>query len=211
MNFDKKKYHQLVLLWITDPQKFQEYLIKMRPIVTRYGGAGDRSFQPSMIWADGMELPHIVNLVHYDTKESYHSFNNDLEFKKIEHLRSESTKLISFEGYLRVDNPSGNGLSEREYNIEIVNYKDGKGDGYKKYEMEGESKMRKYGFEVEFTLDVEPKPSGIKQPDLIKISYFKNATGKADFEKDKDHKYVEQVLYPSAIDKVIWITGKIYS
>jgi uncharacterized protein (DUF1330 family) len=210
MKTDNKKFHQLVLLWITHPAKFQEYIEKMRPIVRKYGGTGDRSFQPLAIWAEGMELPHIVNLVHYDSKTAYMDFNNDPEFKRIEYLRSESTKLVSYEGYLRFENVLSAGLKEREYNIEIVNYKNGVADAYWKYETDGETKMKQYGFEVEFALDIEPKPSGIKQPDFAKISYFKNADDKAAFEKDPMHKTIEQTLYPSAIDSVIWISAKIH-
>jgi uncharacterized protein (DUF1330 family) len=210
MKTENRKFHQLVLIWITHPAKFQEYIEKMRPIVSKYGGIGDRSFQPSAIWAEGMELPHIVNLVHYDSKTAYTDFNNDPEFKRIEHLRSESAKLVSYEGYLRFENVLSAGLKEREYNIEIVNCKNGAPDAYRKYEIDGETKIREYGFEVEFVLDIEPKPSGIQQPDFAKISYFKNSNDKAAFEKDPMHKFIEQTLYPSAIDSVIWMSAKIH-
>lgn len=203
------KYHQLVLLWITDAPKFQHYLQQMAPIVTRYGGAGDRSFQPSAIWADGIELPHIVNLVHYDSKKAYENFNNDPDFRKIEHLRSESTKIMSYEGYLQLEKASGDGLKDREYNIEIVRYKNGSPEAYREYEMKGEEKMKEYGFEVEFVLDIESKSSGKMQPDMAKVSYFKSAAGKTRFEQDPAHKDIE-ALYPSTIDSVIWISGKIH-
>ena len=117
--------------------------------------------------------------------------------------------MISYEGYLRVNNPSDNGLIDREYNIEIVNYKNGSPAPYHTYELEGESKMREYGFEVEFVLDNESKPSGKKMPDMAKISYFKNANDKVDFERDPAHKSIE-TLYPSTIDSVVWISGKIH-
>jgi uncharacterized protein (DUF1330 family) len=204
-----EKYYQLVLLWITDAMKFQDYLQKMAPVVTRYGGAGDRSFQPSAIWAEGMDLPQVVNLVHYDSKEAYQNFNNDPDFKQIEHLRSESTKIISYEGYLRVANRSVQGLNEREYNIEIVSYKNGSPLAYSKYELEGEGKMREFGFDVEFILDLESKSSEEKQPHMAKVSYFNNAGCKMKFEKDAAHKEIE-ALYPSTIDSVIWISAKIH-
>lgn len=203
------KYYQLVLLWITDPVKFQEYLQKMAPVVTRYGGAADRSFQPSAIWAEGMELPQVVNLVHYDSKEAYQDFNDDPDFKQIEHLRSESTKIISYEGYLRLANPSGRRLNDREYNIEILSYKNGSPAAYSKYELEGEGKMREYGFDVEFILDIESKPSEQKKPNMAKVSYFNDARCKMNFERDPAHKDIE-ALYPSTIDSVIWISAKIH-
>jgi uncharacterized protein (DUF1330 family) len=204
-----RKYHQLVLLWISDPAKYQEYLQKLRPIVARYGGGADRIFQPTSIWAEGLEMPHVVNLVHYDSKKAFDEFKDDPEFKKIVHLRSESLKMISFEGYLAVENPSSEGLRERDYNIELVYYKNGSPEAYRKYEEEGETRMKAYGFEVEFVLNIESK-SAERQPDFAKISYFKSATDKANFEKEPMHKTIEEELYPSAIDKVIWISGKIH-
>jgi uncharacterized protein (DUF1330 family) len=205
---DNEKYYQLVLLWITDPTKFQEYLQKMAPIVTRYGGAADRSFIPSSIWPDRMDIPHIVNFVHYDSKQAYQDFNMDSDFRKIEHLRSQSTKLISFEGYPVLKNPINGDITKREYNIEIANYKPGAQSEYRKYEEEGEGKMREYGFDVEFVMKVESKPDSKLQPDFVKISYFKTATDKSNFEKDPSHKQVE-ALYPSVVDNVIWINARI--
>jgi hypothetical protein len=70
--------------------------------------------------------------------------------------------------------------------------------------------MKKYGFDVEFILDIESKPSGMKQPDFAKVSYFKSAADKTNFENDPAHKHIEQTLYPNAIDNVIWISGKIH-
>jgi uncharacterized protein (DUF1330 family) len=205
-----RKYHQLVLIWISDSAKYQEYLQKLRPIVARYGGKADKIFQPTSIWAEDLETPHIVNLVHYDSKKSFDEFRDDPDFKKIVHLRSESIKMISFEGYLAVENPSLEGLKERLYNIELVYYKNGSPDAYRKYEAEGERKMKEYGFEIEFVLDVEAKSAEVRQPDLAKISYFKSATDRANFDKDPMHKTIEEELYPTAIDKVIWISGQIH-
>jgi hypothetical protein len=183
----------------------------MAPIVTKYGGNGDRSFIPSTIWADGVDLPHVINLVHYDTKDAYENFKIDPEFLAIEHLRSESTKIISFEGYLR-GQPMPKittELSDREYNIEIVTYKNGSSELYRKYEAEGEAKMKPYGFNVEFVLDVEPKSNSHNAPDIVKISYFNSVVEKQNFEKDPSHQLVEKILYPAAIGKVIWIAAKI--
>jgi hypothetical protein len=206
---DHAKYHQLVLLWITDPKKFHDYLLRMAPIVVRYGGAGDRSFQPLSIWSETITLPHIVNFVHYDSKKSYEEFNNDPDFKKIEHLRGESTKLISYEGYLCLEKPNSLGIENREYNIEIAKYKNGSPDAYRQYEAEGEGVMKAYGFDVEFILDVEPKPSGQKPADFVKISYFKSALDKGNFEKEPVHKNIE-AMYPFSVEDSTWISGKIY-
>lgn len=205
-----RNYHQLVLIWVNDSAKYQEYLQKLRPIVTRYGGKADRIFQPVSMWAEGLELPHIVNLVHYDSKKAFVEFSNDPDFKQIVHLRSEAIKMMSFEGYLAVENPSSAGLQERMYNIEVVYYKNGSPEAYRKYEADGESKMKAYGFEVEFVMAIEAPSAEVRQPDLAKVSYFKSAAGKANFEKDPMHKMIEEELYPAAINKVIWIVGQIH-
>jgi uncharacterized protein (DUF1330 family) len=207
----KAQYYQLVLLWINDPTKFQRYLEYMAPIVSKYGGKGDRSFIPLTIWADAVDLPHVVNLVHYDTKDAYENFKMDPEFLAIEHLRSEATKIISFEGYLR-EHPMPKTTTEifdRAYNIEIVTYKNGSSELYRRYEAEGESKMTPYGFNVEFVLDVDPKSNSLNGPDIVKISYFNSVVEKQKFEKDPSHQLIEKVLYPAATERVIWIAAKI--
>lgn len=205
------KYYELVLIWVQDPAKFQEYGQKVGPIVQKYGGGMDKIFAPSSIYANGMEQPHIVNLVHYDSKEAYEKFVGDTEFKKIEHLRNESIKMMSFRGYLTIDNSSFENLAERSYNIELANYKSGNNTAYKKYEEEGENKMKKYGFNVEFKLDIKEHTSTLNSPpDFAKISFFNNPSGMAEFEKDPAHKLIEEQLYPNATDNVIWITGVVH-
>jgi hypothetical protein len=148
--------------------------------------------------------------VHYDSKYAFEEFKADPAFQKIEHLRSESTKLISFEGYLTHQNVSFDQLQEREYNIEIVNFKNSTPTAYQKYEDEGESKMKEYGFVVEYKMTVDGFPPSVPKPDLIKISYFSNVSDKTKFESDPMHKAIEQELYPNAIENVIWISGKIH-
>jgi uncharacterized protein (DUF1330 family) len=198
-------YHQLVLIWVRDPAKFQEYLRRLPPIVAKYGGAGDRTIQPTSIWADGLERPTIVNLVHYDDKESYQRFNADPDFLAIEHLRSESVDLMTFEGLLTHSGPSDDGLADRSYNVELLRYASGSPEAYRRYEREGEAVMRRYGFRVEYVLEIEP--SAARRFDLAKISYFPNSAAQADFENDPLHKVIEEELYPAAVGDSIWITG----
>jgi uncharacterized protein (DUF1330 family) len=198
------------LIWVNDSAKYQEYLQKLRPVVAKYGGIADRIFQPTSIWAEGLETPHIVNLVHYDSKEAFEALREDPDFKKIVHLRSESIHMMSFEGYMSVENPSLEGVKERLYNIELAYYRNRSPETYRKYEAEGEKKMKEYGFEIEYVMDMDVKSGEERQPDLAKISYFKSATDKSNFEKNPMHKTIEEELYPAAIDKVIWISGQIH-
>lgn len=211
MKTSDKKYYELVLIWVKDPAKFEEYGAKVTPIVQKYGGGIDKMFAPSSIYAEDLEQPHIVNLVYYESKEAYTNFTNDPDFKAIEHLRNEGIDMISFRGYLNTNNPSFENLEERMYNIELANYKDGDKSTYKIYENEGEDKMKKYGFETEFVLDIDVQSSPLNgQLDFAKISFFKNEASMSDFEKDPAHKLIEEELYPNATENVIWISGKIH-
>jgi uncharacterized protein (DUF1330 family) len=204
-----ERHYQLVLIWLKDRATFQEYLRLLPPIVTRYGGAADRSFRPTAIWAEDLELPGIVNLVHYDDKASYERFERDPDFQEIEHLRRESVDLMSCEGRLVRANPSRAGLAERVYHIELVRYRDGSPAAYQRYEREGEAAMSEYGFDVEYVLAIDPDPAGSREFDLAKISYFPTTNALADFEKDPRHKEIEAELYPAAVERAVWITAAI--
>lgn len=204
----EKHYHQLVIIWVNDSAKFQDYIGKMAPIVRKYGGALDRSFVPSAIWANGLRTPDMVNLVHYDNKEAFEQFKQDSAFRAIVHLRDESTEILSYEGFLEEEDIVEGNEKDREYTIEIVSYRDNSSDLYKKYESTDEGKMREYGFHVEYAMKPESFPKNAPKPDLIKISYFPTIAQKKQFEKDTMHKKIEQELYPNAINSVIWISGK---
>lgn len=210
MNNKQTKYYQLVLVWVHDSAKYQEYLQKLAPIVTKYGGAAERIFQPTTIWAEELPLPNAVNFVHYDSKEAFAAFKADPAFQQIVHLRGESISMLAVEGELAFSQPSTDGLAERLYNIEFAYYKAGSPAAYQHYEAVGEAKMREYGFAVEYVLAVAGEQASARQPDIAKISYFKSAADRANFERDPFHKTIEEELYPAAIDKVIWITGRIY-
>jgi uncharacterized protein (DUF1330 family) len=205
---DARPYHQLVFIWIRDPAMFAEYLRDLPPIVARYGGAADLSLRPTEIWADGLTLPDIVNLVHYDSSDAYREFNADPDFQKIEHLRAASVDLMTFEGPLTVNDPSPDGSAGRLYNVELVSYRDGTGDAYRIYEQSGEAHMREYGHRVEYVLDAQTAPTGRPRPDLIKISSFPDEAAKAAFGADPAHAEIEDKLYPTAAEHVVWLTGQ---
>jgi uncharacterized protein (DUF1330 family) len=203
-----RRYHQLVFIWVRDPAMFARYLRDLPPIVARYGGAADLSLRPTAIWADGLTLPDIVNLVHYDDQESYRQFNVDPDFQKIEHLRAGSVDLMTFEGYLATADPSA-GSPERLYNVELATYRDGTGEAYRAYEEHGEARMREHGYRVEYVLDAEVAPPGRPRPDLIKISSFPDAAAKVAFDADPARGEIEEKLYPAAADNVVWLTGQV--
>jgi uncharacterized protein (DUF1330 family) len=154
-----RTYHQLVFIWIRDPAMFAEYQRQVRPVVARYGGAADVSLHPTTIWADGLDLPDVVNLVHCDDHDAFRRFQADPDFVRIEPLRAASVDLLTVEGYLTTADPSPAGTPGRVYNIELASYRDGTGEAYRRYEERGEARMREYGYHVEYVLAAETAPA----------------------------------------------------
>jgi hypothetical protein len=202
-----RTYHQLVFIWVRDPAVFAEYLRELPPIVARYGGAADLSLRPVTIWADRLDLPDIVNLVHYDNRDAYQRFNTDPDFIPIEPLRAASVDLLTYEGYLTTDDPSPAGTPERVYAVELATYRDGTGEAYRSYEERGENRMRDYGYHVEYVLAAETTPAARPRPDLIKISSFPDEKARTAFEADPLHSEIEEKLYLAATDHVIWLNA----
>jgi hypothetical protein len=122
------------------------------------GGAADLSLRPSTICADGLTLPDVVNLVHYDDREACQRFNADPDFQPIEYLRAGSVDLMTFDGYLSAVAPSPVGLPDTVYSVEVVTDRDGTGEAYRAYEQRGAARMREFGYRVGYVLaGVDPK------------------------------------------------------
>lgn len=100
--------------------------------------------------------------------------------------------------------------ADRLYNIEVAYFKDGSPTAYQHYETVGETRMRHYGFVVEYAMALRAQQGAKRQPDIAKISYFKSAADRANFDNDPMHTQIEQELYPAAIDKAIWIAAQIH-
>jgi uncharacterized protein (DUF1330 family) len=201
-------WHQLVLIWIRDPARFQDYLTALAPIVNRYGGAADRLFAPTAIHADGLTTPDAVNLVHYDSRAAFATFTDDPDFHQIKHLRDESVDLLSFDGRLTSKHPAPSD-ADRVYGIEIVGFPDGSRDAYARYEREEESAMARYGFQAEYVLDIETSSAVDRHFDLAKITSFPSSGKRAAFEADPEHTRIEQEPYPAAVADLIWIDAKL--
>jgi uncharacterized protein (DUF1330 family) len=201
-------YHQLVFIWVRDPAMFAEYLRDLPPIVARYGGAADLSLRPTDIWADGLTLPDVVNLVHYDSRDAYQRFNADPDFQAIEHLRAGSVDLLTVEGHLDAGEEAPDGSPGRIYTVELASFRDGSGAAYRAYVERGEVRMRDYGYRVDYTLAAATAPAGRPRPDVVKISSFPHAAARAAFEADPVRAEIERKLYPGATDHVVWLTGQ---
>jgi uncharacterized protein (DUF1330 family) len=205
-----ERYYQLVLIWVRDAEMFQEYLRLLPPVVGRYGGTADRSIEPTAIRADGLACPQIINLVHYDSERAYEGFTTDPDFAAIEPLRSRSVDLLSFGGRLVQADPSPTDLGERVYTIELATFRDGSPAAYRRYETDGESAMRRYGYQTEYTVALRHAPGTPRRPDLAKVSYFPDAAAKSGFEADPVHARIEDDLYPAAVTDPIRITGRVH-
>ncbi|GAB3425539.1 DUF1330 domain-containing protein [Flindersiella endophytica] len=203
---DRRRYHQLVFIWVRDPEMFADYLQNLPPIVARYGGAADLSLRPTTVQADQLALPDIVNLVHYDDKKAYQRFNADPEFQQIEPLRAGSVDLMTYEGYLRMADPSPTGPTTRAYTVEVATYRDGTGEAYRTYEERTEPLRSRFGYHIEYILDPQTAPAGRPGPDLVKISSFPDHAARSAFDADPTHTEVEQNLYPAAATHAIRLT-----
>lgn len=203
-----RTYHQLVFVWIRDPQMFAAYLRDLPPIVGRYGGAADLSLRPTAIRAGGLTRPDVVNLVHYDDRDAFRRFNADPDFLAIEPLRAGSVDLMTFEGYLRTEAPPAAGAPGRTFDVEVATSRDGTGEAYRAYEDRGEARMREYGYRVEYVLDAETAPPGRPRPDVVTISSFPDDAARAAYEADPIHAEIEEKLHPAATDHAIRLTAR---
>jgi uncharacterized protein (DUF1330 family) len=162
------EWHQLVLIWVHDAARFEEYLAVMAPIVGRYGGALDRSYTPTAIQAEGLTVPDVINLVHYDSRAGFNAFLDDPDFLRIKHLRDESVTLLSVEGRLTLANPAPPD-PRRGYGIDIIR---------------APEDHRSAGDEVEYLLDVETSSSVDRAPRLARISSLPKAERRKEFQAD---------------------------
>lgn len=206
------KYFQVVMIWIKDPAKFQDYGQKVGPIVAKYGGNAERIISPVESFyggttAKGFEAPHMVNIVYYDSKEAYVAFENDPEFLKIKHLRTESIEMAGIGGTVLGGELNLQEVANRLYMIEFAYFSDEEGKKYKKYEQKARSFNERSGLHRERILRPDARFGDIDLPDLVSIKYIEKAEYKAKMEADKDHPKVEK-RYGEAIRDLIWIEGR---
>ncbi len=205
-----EKYYQIVMIWLNDPAKFQEYGQKMAPIVSKYGGSGERIITPVQSFyggntGDGLSKPDMVNIVFYDSKEAYLNFEEDPDLQKIEHLRSESIKMVAIGGKVKGGKLIPGDASKRLYMIEISYFTD-QGKAYKTYEKNSKNFNRRVGLKKERVLEPDQVWGDIELPDLVTIKYLDDARNKSKMETDPDHSQIE-ALYGKAMRDLIWIEG----
>jgi uncharacterized protein (DUF1330 family) len=95
-------YYYIAEHIITDPAKFEEYRLKVAPMITSYGGryitkAGSHSFPESPHWR-----PERVVIIEFPSKERLDAWYTSAEYQPLMALRKESTDekdmIITVEG-----------------------------------------------------------------------------------------------------------------
>ncbi len=207
-----KKYYQVVMIWVKDQEKFHEYSEKMGPIVAKYGGAGERIITPVSTFyggatGKGLEAPHMVNIVYYDSKESYEAFEADPDFQKIVHLRSESIEMAGIGGFVEGGELTPGDVANRLYMIEFAYYSDENGKAYKQFEKDAKSYYARHQLKNERILKPDEVFGSIEMPDKVSIKFLKDKAQKPLLEEDPEHEKVEK-NYGEAIRDLIWIEGQ---
>lgn len=201
------RYFQLALLWIRDAATFARYAELVTPIVKPYGAGLERQFRPATIYAQGMELPGVINLVYYDSRAAYRAFTEDPAFKAIVHLRTESITMASVEGTtIRIGAPQPQG-AQRHWLIELARFGAGGVEAYQAYEREAEPVMERYGYAVDRVFQPDSHGGLPFAPDLVKVASFESAAGMERMHQDPAHARIEHDLYPAAVADSVWIVA----
>jgi uncharacterized protein (DUF1330 family) len=208
MNVSKTRYYQVVFIWLKDASKFARYLELMAPIVRRYGGELERSLAPETIYSAAIARPDTINVVFYDSREAFSAFNQDPEFQKVSHLRSESIDMLVVGGVPIGGRVDEGGVAERLYVLEIARFGAGGAAAYRSYEEQAEPVLRRFGYHVERVLAPDAVSGFSFKPDIVKLAYFDAHDGMEQLHRDPSHQGIEQELYPSAVVESIWITAK---
>ncbi len=208
--FKDKQYYQVVMIWMKDPAKFQDYAGKMGPIVAKYGGNGERIISPvKSIYAGnaGIKQPDMINIVYYDSKEAYEKFENDPEFQKIKHLRTESIDMAGIGGFATEGEIKSGAVADRLYMLEFAYFKDGNSRAYNSYKKKSKSFYEKHGLFTERVFKPVDVFGNIEMPDRVSVLYHDRETRKEELQNDPRHKEIED-LYAKSISDLIWIEGK---
>src|SRR5262245_2713309 len=203
------RYYQVVFIWMKDPVTFGRYAALVEPVVRPYGGSLERRLIPDAIYAEGMPKPDIINIVFCDGRAAFAAFEQDPDFAKIVHLRSESIDMASVAGA-----PAGGELTQadvrsRLYLVEVARFGSQGAKGYQEYEQQAEPVMRRYGYHVERRLAPDSASGFPFQPDLVKVAYFDSSEGMERFHEDPAHARIENELYAAVVQQSVWVVGRV--
>jgi uncharacterized protein (DUF1330 family) len=207
---ETQRYYQVVFIWMKDPTKFRHYLELMSPIVQRYGGGLERMLSPEVIYAEGIAKPDTINVVFYDSRDAFVAFTQDPELQKIVHLRSESIDMVAIGGLPIRGQVTDERLDERIYAVEMARFGSSGAAGYRAYEEQAGPIMQRYGYHVERVLAPDAVSGLPFTPDIVKVAYFDSPDGMDRVRRDPAHHRIESELYPSAVERSVWVIAKVH-
>jgi uncharacterized protein (DUF1330 family) len=207
MNSSAAPYYQVVFIRMKDAGKFARYLELMAPIVRRYGGELERSLAARTMHTEALPKPDAINVVFYDNRAAFTAFNQDPEFREIEHLRSESIEMSAIGGFPIGGVVTDDRVAERLYLLEIARFGPSGVAGYRNYEARAERVMRHFGYHVERVLEPDNVSGFPFTPDIVKLAYFDSPAGMERLHQHPAHGSIETELYPSAVAESIWVTA----
>jgi uncharacterized protein (DUF1330 family) len=207
----KQRFYQVVLIWVHKPELFAQYAEAVAPVVGEYGGRLDRMLAPREVYGDGIELPHIVNIVSYESKEAFETFEKDPAFLRVEPKRAESIDFVSVDGFQTAGAARAGGEPERLYMVELAAFGGGSEAAYRDYESEADAFMAPFGFHLEWEIGTDASSDGLPfRPDLARVAYFDDSSGFEKAHAAPGHERIEGELYAKAVDQSLWIVGGVH-
>lgn len=205
-------YH-LILVWIKDHDKFDEYKNKVKSLGANHGVDIERVIRAQEIWTVGtdtqaskskfnIEKPDMVYVIYFDNREAEMDMAMDSEFREIV-PQWEDAMNIAIVSAKAVDGaPLDSNTNDRVYAIEFVYLKNGDADARKETRKVSNSVLLRDRHDIERTL----RPTfayGLALPDLINIIYYQTWNATAHTRKNE----IES-LYIESVEICGWIIGK---
>ena len=97
MNADEK-FYVVRLLWINDPEGFDEYQGQARPAFARHGVTIERWIETAGIEGDGMEKPDAIVVTWFEDEAAFRAFEEDPDFKRASEIRNKAATLVTITG-----------------------------------------------------------------------------------------------------------------
>lgn len=202
-------FHEIEFVYIKDADKFEEYRKSMTALPIMKTVELVLSIVPTQVWAKDFVKPDFVNLVYYENSASKEELLNDKSYMALAELRDEAIVKLTVSGKSIGGETVPGKKKKRAYMLEFVQYIDGDSSAYGEYLTFATAVMQRHGYHLEHV--IKPISSdGISQPDLIRIMYFDSQKEMSQMEKDPDNTEMMQ-LYESAVERSLWIMGKIPS
>jgi hypothetical protein len=205
-----RRYYQLVLMRVKDAPLFGTFLDRVAPLAARHGHGLERMLAPDAIYANGIAKPDIVNVVYYENRGAFDAFESELDLQGLRELRSEALDLCTLAGWSSGDGVVPETSGPRRYIVEVARFGPRGADGYRAYEADADAAMARYGYRVERVIEPESASGLGFEPQLAKIAYFEPGDGMERFHADPAHARIERGLYPAAVDRSIWLTGRVH-